>query len=558
MLDGMSEGFALLDSEFRIIDVNREAMRMTKRPRDEVIGLSLWSVFPQSETTELGRLYYQAMNDRMPVALEHRYIWPDGQSSWLATRVSPTDDGGLAVFYRDITERRENERKLRESEARFRAAIKATHGVMWTNDAVGRMIGPQPGWSALTGQSEAEYKDYGWAKALHPDDAQSTIDAWEDAVADILPFKFEHRLRRADGESRRYAIRAIPVLDDAGVLQEWVGVHIDITDARAGETRFRQLAENIAEVFYVMEVDEGRISYVSPAYEQIWRQPTKALYEDATAYTRAVHPDDMGQIEKALTRQRAGRNSDIRYRLLFEDGTVTYIHDRAFVTFDPDTDARRVVGIAENVTASAQAQLRQDVLMREIEHRVRNSLSIVGGLLSMQERTAPNPETAAALRAAAARVVAIARIHERLYKAKNLEVIEFEAYLTALCEDLATTATHDGLSFEVQTSPVEIPVEQAVPLGLIANELITNACKYSGTEQPVTVTVELTAGDEDVTLAVSNTGNTVPATFDPKARAGLGMQVIGALVGQLRGEIAMPEPGGEARFVVTVPLVASN
>ena len=97
-----------------------------------------------------------------------------------------------------------------------------------------------------------------------------------------------------------------------------------------------------------------------------------------------------------------------------------------------------------------------------------------------------------------------------------------------------------------------------MPLGLIANELITNACKYSGTEQPVTVTVELAAGDEDVTLAVSNTGNTVPATFDPKARAGLGMQVIGALVGQLRGEIAMPEPGGEARFVVTVPLVASN
>ncbi|MEP9827894.1 PAS domain-containing protein, partial [Staphylococcus aureus] len=83
-----------------------------------------------------------------------------------------------------------NEALLRESHDRFRAAVEAVQGILWTNDAAGRMVGEQPGWSALTGQTQAEYEGYGWAKAVHPDDAQPTIDAWEAAVAESRMFVF--------------------------------------------------------------------------------------------------------------------------------------------------------------------------------------------------------------------------------------------------------------------------------------------------------------------------------------------------------------------------------
>ena len=121
--------------------------------------------------------------------------------------------------------------RLRQSEARLRAAIDATQGILWTNDAEGRMVGDQPAWSGLTGQGFDEYQGFGWASAVHPEDAGPTVAAWKVAVETRSPFIFEHRVRRHDGAWRRFAIRAMPVLDDAGQIREWVGVHTDITEA---------------------------------------------------------------------------------------------------------------------------------------------------------------------------------------------------------------------------------------------------------------------------------------------------------------------------------------
>ena len=137
-------------------------------------------------------------------------------------------------------ERVRSEAALRQSEARFRGAVEAVSGLLWTNDKLGRMLGEQPGWAALTGQSFDEYQGYGWAQAVHPEDAQPTIDAWNEAVAERRTFVFEHRLRRFDGEWRSFAIRATPVIAADGEVTEWVGVHTDVTEARQLEARLRE------------------------------------------------------------------------------------------------------------------------------------------------------------------------------------------------------------------------------------------------------------------------------------------------------------------------------
>ena len=87
------------------------------------------------------------------------------------------------------------------------------------------MKGPQPAWAALTGQSFEEYQGYGWAKAVHPDDASPSVEAWNEAVAARKTFVFEHRVRRqVDGAWRRFSIRAIPLFEPTGEVSEWVGV----------------------------------------------------------------------------------------------------------------------------------------------------------------------------------------------------------------------------------------------------------------------------------------------------------------------------------------------
>ena len=125
--------------------------------------------------------------------------------------------------------------ELRREQDRFRAAVKAVHGVLWTNDAQGWMVGEQPGWAGLTGQAYAQYQGFGWATAVHPDDAEPTIEAWNAAVADRRVFVFEHRVRCIEGNYRTFAVRAAPVLDSNGNVREWVGVHTDVTAERSAE-----------------------------------------------------------------------------------------------------------------------------------------------------------------------------------------------------------------------------------------------------------------------------------------------------------------------------------
>ncbi|WP_232628393.1 MHYT domain-containing protein [Methylobacterium sp. Leaf118] len=146
-------------------------------------------------------------------------------------------------------------RELRASEERFRAAVQAVRGVLWTNDPQGRMTGEQPGWAALTGQSRAEYEGYGWANAVHPDDRAASVEAWNRTVAARSTFVHEHRVRARDGTWRHFAIRAVPVLEAQGAIREWVGVHTDITEQREAEGELRESNEEIQRYAYIVSHD---------------------------------------------------------------------------------------------------------------------------------------------------------------------------------------------------------------------------------------------------------------------------------------------------------------
>ena len=261
VIDSMSEGFGLLAPEFTILELNKEAIRIDGQRRDELIGQSHWVAYPGTEHSEVGEAYKKAMSERVPVELEHRYSWSDGRVSWFETRAYPVANGCIAVFYRDVTERHLTNERLRASEQRFKAAVAAIAGVLWTNNAAGEMIGEQLGWSSLTGQTIDEYQGYGWSRAVHPDDAQPTIDAWEAAVAARARFDFEHRVRRHDGVWRLYAIRAVPIRDAAGEIVEWVGVHRDITEHR----RDQELLARNAETFTNLVVSNPFGIYVVDA-----------------------------------------------------------------------------------------------------------------------------------------------------------------------------------------------------------------------------------------------------------------------------------------------------
>ncbi len=201
-----------------------------------------WSDFPFILVTERG-----GGLERNPAA--SRYIAALGNVTFLERPFHPTTLISLAKSAirgrRRQYEARSRLEALHKGEQRFRAAIDAVQGIPWTNNANGEMIGDQPGWSALTGQTFEEYQGFGWSSAVHPDDATPTIDAWRAAVAARRTFMFEHRVRRHDGEWRQYSVRAIPTCDADGNVREWVGVHTDVTSQRDTERALLDLTETL-------------------------------------------------------------------------------------------------------------------------------------------------------------------------------------------------------------------------------------------------------------------------------------------------------------------------
>ncbi len=152
---------------------------------------------------------------------------------------------GTYILAFDIEERAEREAALEQSNRRFRTAMDAVHGVLWTTTADGRMRGEQPGWASLTGQDFAAYQGHGWAEFVHPDDLRPTIFAWRRAVHRKSMFVAEHRVRQCGGNWRNFAIRGLPILDAGGEILEWVGVHTDVTHQRAAEAALRAQAADL-------------------------------------------------------------------------------------------------------------------------------------------------------------------------------------------------------------------------------------------------------------------------------------------------------------------------
>lgn len=177
----------------------------------------------------------KAISEQQSFSLECRLLRADGQWRWVLAQGNPKfsvskEFLGFVGSSVDFTERREAEAKIKESEKKFEAAIQAVEGVIWTNNSVGEMVGEQPAWAKLTGQSFEEYQGFKWSSAVHPDDAQPTVDAWNRAVTNRSTFKFEHRLKTAQNGWRLFAVRAVPAFDEDGIIKQWVGVHTDITE----------------------------------------------------------------------------------------------------------------------------------------------------------------------------------------------------------------------------------------------------------------------------------------------------------------------------------------
>jgi two-component sensor histidine kinase len=201
---------------------------------------------------------------------------------------------------------------------------------------------------------------------------------------------------------------------------------------------------------------------------------------------------------------------------------------------------------------------QQAVLLREMNHRVANSLQLISSLIELQARKVPDETARALLRQAAERVEAVTLVHRRLYTGQDVEFVDMDAYLAGLVEELGR-ATHgkDGPGrITLTAAPVRLETDRAVAVGLVVNELVTNALKYAYPDGagPVRVMLEDAGRDGLLRLVVEDDG--VGFAEDAPARgSGLGSLIVTSMAQSLRASVARDAGHGGTRFTVTLPAV---
>ena len=197
--------------------------------------------------------------------------------------------------------------------------------------------------------------------------------------------------------------------------------------------------------------------------------------------------------------------------------------------------ARKAVADLQKAVEEKDAALgRSRMLAREIDHRVMNSLQQVSALLNLQSRDLADEEAGRQLKLAAARVTAVARVHQHIFQRGDADAFGCLSYLQRLCCDLERVM---GIgSIRVEGSDVDLPIEKIAPIGMVVNELVTNACKNGAAN--IRLTLEPTdSATARYRLSVSDDGQGLPSDFDANHSPGLGMKVVQMVVRQLGGTL---------------------
>jgi two-component sensor histidine kinase len=281
-------------------------------------------------------------------------------------------------------------------------------------------------------------------------------------------------------------------------------------------------------------------------------------------------PEDRaaGEPQKELQEAaRIGRSADERWHLrkdgnrFWASGVLTSIVD----------DQGRLQGFAkvmrdETERRRSEEELRaslheKEVLLQEIHHRVKNNLQVITSLLRLQSEHIPDEQTLVLFEEARNRVQAIGGIHELLYQSPDLASVDFQLYLSRLTNDLLTFYGFENhrLRLSLHVANAKLDIGQAVPCGLIVNELVTNALKHAFPPgRSGTLSVSLDCSDGVCSLAVADDGVGLPEGFDWTAGHSLGLQLVRVLTTQLNGAARLERLHPGTSFQISFPMATGE
>jgi PAS domain S-box-containing protein len=570
----------VLSTDFTIEAASPAYLEATMTRAEDIVGRNVFAAFPDNpedpEATggrnldaSLKRALERGRPDRMPVQ-KYDIRRPDGQfvERWWAPLNIPvfaTDGSVRNIIHQveDVTAEMCERQKVAEAkagEARFRELADAIPGLVFETDAEGSNTYVNEQYCSYTGRPPSALLGRGWREVIHPEDWDRALAGWREAVRTGELFETECRIRRVDGAWRWFMLRATPIRHSDGQAGKGIGVCTDVDDAkraeaalRESEEQFRTMADALPQLAWMAD-EKGWIYW----FNRRWYEYTGTSFDEVEGWgwRKVHHPDHIaGVVEKIQRSWKTGEPWEDTFPLRGADGQYRWFLSRADPLHDAEGRVTRWFGTNTDITEKQRLEEFQTLLIGEISHRVKNSLALVSALLKLQARTLEGASRMA-LDDAALRVQAVATVHDQLFRQADARQIELEPYLRNLASAISSAGPRHETTARID--PASVSAEMAVPIGLLVNELVTNAYKHaypSGEEGEVRITGKR-LDDGRYRLEVSDSGRGLPGDLDISrpSTSSLGMRVITSLSRQIGGELtaSSAEPG--AQFSIVFPL----
>ncbi len=487
-------------------------------------------------------------------------------TSWAMLHLS--DGTGIGIG-QDITKRKRAEEALRESEERFRQLAENITDLFWIKTPdFKRVLYLSPAYERISGRSpEQRYRDQDYQPFLdviHPEDREKMAQIMRQGAGE--EYDIEFRIYRPDGSLRWIRDRGFPIRDQAGQIYRIAGIAHDITERkladdalRESEERFRQLAENIREVFWLRSPDFKRLLYVSPMYEKVCGKPLDDIYATGIDL-EVVHPDDRpGVIE--MMQNFGGREYEVEYRIINKGGEVRWLRDRGFPIRDRSGQIYRMGGVAEDITdrkeaddrlranreqlraLSASLQSAREKEATRIAHQIHDELGgILTGLrweLEALEKMIHEPADAERLKAMQEKLAAMVGLTDttidvvrRIASELRPSILDDLGLIEAIEWQTQQFQSRTGIQCRCDCALQSIPLgnQESTALFRIVQEALTNILRHA---QATEVRVAMT--EENGVFALTVTDNGLGITSAEKLSRNslglLGMQERARLIG---------------------------
>jgi len=323
---------------------------------------------------------------------------------------------------------------------------------------------------------------------------------------------------------------------------------------RDSEERFRQMAENMREVFFLVDHQNNEVLYINRAYEEVFGRSCESLYEQPSTWLEAIHPEDIGLVNEAFEKQITTGRFDEEFRIIRPDGSIRWIHDSVVPIRDELGQITRLVGIAEDITEHRKAADKikaslneKEVLLKEINHRVKNNLQIISSLLNLQSRDIKDERALRSFQVSQDRIKAMALVHEKLYQSEDLARIDFGEYIRSLATDLGSSygLSSREIALKIDVEGILLGVDIAIPCGIIVNELVANSLKHAFPgNRSGEIAISFREFEGQYTMVIKDDGVGLPDDLDISRSSSLGLTIVNALTGQLGGTIELARNGG--------------